>query len=106
MVGTRAKTSAYSRRDCGSDRTIEVSNIAFGPRQQKCALQSCEQQLGFLRAVPNFLGIAIGWFIFRRNPLKHMPDVLENKFYAPGIGIVKTIHPNDGEEEALIEIRG
>ena len=34
------------------------------------------------------------------------PDVLENKFYAPGVGIVKTIHPNDGEEEALIDIRG
>ena len=34
------------------------------------------------------------------------PDVLEHKFYAPGVGIVKTIHPNDGEEEVLIEIRG
>lgn len=34
------------------------------------------------------------------------PDVLEHKFYAPGIGIVKTVHPNDGEEEVLIDIRG
>ena len=34
------------------------------------------------------------------------PDVLEHKFYAPGVGIVKTVHPNDGEEEVLIDIRG
>ena len=33
------------------------------------------------------------------------PDVNENKFYAPGIGLVKTVNVTDNEEEVLIEIQ-
>ncbi|HRI62398.1 MAG TPA: hypothetical protein PK228_21805 [Saprospiraceae bacterium] len=33
------------------------------------------------------------------------PDVDENKFYAPGIGLVKTVNVTDNEEELLIEIQ-
>jgi len=31
------------------------------------------------------------------------PDQLENKFYAPGIGLVKELNPDTGEESVLIE---
>lgn len=33
------------------------------------------------------------------------PDVNENKFYAPGIGLVKAVNVTDSEEEVLIEIQ-
>ncbi len=32
-------------------------------------------------------------------------DVNENKFYAPGIGLVKAVNVTDGDEEVLIEIQ-
>jgi hypothetical protein len=31
------------------------------------------------------------------------PDLLENKFYAPGIGVVKETDLNTGEEVLLVE---
>lgn len=33
------------------------------------------------------------------------PDVNENKYYAPGIGLVKAVNVTDNEEEVLIEIQ-
>lgn len=37
--------------------------------------------LALLSVVLAAFGIAIGWFIFKKDPLKKMPKVLENKWY-------------------------
>ncbi|MCO6474971.1 MAG: hypothetical protein J5I94_00050 [Phaeodactylibacter sp.] len=34
------------------------------------------------------------------------PEVLEYKFYAPGIGLIKAINVTDNEEQVLVEVRG
>ena len=38
-----------------------------------------------ISVVLGLLGIAIGWAIFKKNPLKDMPDVLEHKWYVDEI---------------------
>ena len=40
-----------------------------------------ERMLALLSVVLAAFGIAIGWFIFKKDPLKKMPKVLENKWY-------------------------
>jgi hypothetical protein len=40
-----------------------------------------------------------------RNWTELEPDVLENKFYAPGIGVIKEVNVSDKEEIALIDIK-
>jgi NADH-quinone oxidoreductase subunit L len=51
------------------------------------------------------LGIAIGWFIFRKRPLLQMPRILENKYYVDEIYDAAIINPiNVGSREGLWKI--
>ena len=51
------------------------------------------------------LGIAIGWFIFRKRPLLQMPRVLENKYYVDEIYDAAIINPiKVGSREGLWKI--
>ena len=36
----------------------------------------------------------------------HDPEVVEHKFYAPGVGFVYEIKPEDGERVELISVAG
>ena len=51
------------------------------------------------------LGIAIGWFIFRKRPLLQMPRILENKYYVDEIYDATIINPiRVGSREGLWKI--
>ena len=51
------------------------------------------------------LGIAIGWFIFRKRPLLQMPRILENKYYVDEIYDAAIINPiKVGSREGLWKI--
>ncbi|NOT61449.1 MAG: NADH-quinone oxidoreductase subunit L [Acidobacteria bacterium] len=54
---------------------------------------SLELGLTGVSVILGFLGIAIGWFIFKKNPLKDMPDVLENKWYVDEVYEDAIINP-------------
>jgi NADH-quinone oxidoreductase subunit L len=50
-------------------------------------------------------GIAIGWVMFQRQPLMHMPSLLENKYYVDEIYDATIIQPiKVGSREGLWKI--
>ncbi len=54
---------------------------------------SLELSLTGVSVVLGFLGIAIGWVFFKKNPLRDMPDVLENKWYVDEVYEDAIINP-------------
>jgi NADH-quinone oxidoreductase subunit L len=52
-----------------------------------------------------FLGIGVGWYLFRRRPLLEMPRILENKYYVDEIYDTTLIRPIEaGSREGLWKI--
>ena len=64
-----------------------------------------ERVLTVVSVVIALLGLAIGWFIFRKRPLLQMPRVLENKYYVDEIYDAAIINPiKVGSREGLWKI--
>jgi NADH-quinone oxidoreductase subunit L len=54
---------------------------------------SQERLFTLISVVIALTGIAIGWFMFQRQPLRHMPRLLENKYYVDEIYDAAIINP-------------
>jgi NADH-quinone oxidoreductase subunit L len=48
------------------------------------------------------LGLGIGWTVFRRNPLRRMPRLLENKYYVDEIYDAAIITPTEGGSRHIL----
>jgi NADH-quinone oxidoreductase subunit L len=63
---------------------------------------SLELGLTGVSVLLGFLGIAIGWFIFKKNPLKDMPDVLENKWYVDEVYDDAIVNPIENTSRGFL----
>jgi len=52
-----------------------------------------ERLLALISVTIALIGIGIGWFMFQRQPLMHMPRLLENKYYVDEIYDTTVINP-------------
>jgi NADH-quinone oxidoreductase subunit L len=68
----------------------EANNYEANPNQEEIAQERLFTLISVLIA---FTGISIGWFMFKNQPLRHMPRLLENKYYVDEIYDATVIRP-------------
>src|SRR5207244_6145711 len=78
----------------------EAPNSATGAETPSPREISQERIFALISIAIAFVGIGIGWFMFQTQPLRHMPSLLEHKYYVDEIydgAIINPIHVTSRE---------
>src|SRR5262249_23175675 len=66
---------------------------------------TAERMLAGLSVLVGLLGIGVGWYMFQKQPLMHMPRLLQKKYYLDEVYDTTVIHPVEtGSREVLWKI--
>ena len=106
---TRAGASVQSPAAHGNEGAVpqsvgegEAGRVPPSEHAPDRAENSQERLFTGISIVVGLLGIAIGWFWFRRRPLYEMPRLLENKYYVDEIYDAALVEPiKTGSREGL-----
>jgi len=71
----------------------EAPNSATGAETPSPREISQERIFALISIAIAFVGIGIGWFMFQTQPLRHMPSLLEHKYYVDEIYDAAIINP-------------